>query len=123
VNLLDSSGWLEFLGDGPRAADFLPALTDLEQLLVPTIVLYEVAKRVTLLRGEGVVAEVIATMRRGQVVDLDAHLAVAAAAASVADRLPMADAIILTTARRYGATIWTMDADFEGKPGVKFYRR
>ena len=123
MNLLDSSGWLEFFGNGPHAGDFLPALADLEQLLVPTIVLYEVSKRVTLLRGEGQVAEVVATMRRGQVVDLDTQLALAAAALSVAERLPMADAIILATARRHDATVWTMDADFEGKAGVKYYGR
>ena len=123
MNLLDSSGWLEFFGNGPRAGDFLPALADLELLLVPTIVLYEVSKRVTLLRGEGQVAEVVATMRRGQVVDLDTQLALAAAALSVAERLPMVDAIILATARRHDATVWTMDADFEGKAGVKYYGR
>jgi predicted nucleic acid-binding protein len=123
VNLLDSSGWLEFLGDGAHAGDFLPALADLDLLLVPTIVLYEVAKRVTIQRGEGVVAEVVATMRRGQVVGLDAQLALAAAALSIAERLPMADAIILATARRHSATVWTMDADFEGKAGVRYYRR
>ena len=123
MNLLDSSGWLEFFGNGPRAGDFLPALADLELLLVPTIVLYEVSKRVTLLRGEGQVAEVVATMRRGQVVDLDTQLALAAAALSVAERLPMVDAIILATARRHDATVWTMDADFEGKAGVRYYGR
>jgi predicted nucleic acid-binding protein len=123
VNLLDSSGWLEFFGNGPHAGEFLPALADLEQLLVPTIVLYEVSKRVTLLRGEGQVAEVVATMRRGRVVDLDTPLALSAAAASVAERLPMADAIILATARRHSATVWTMDSDFEGKAGVRYYPR
>ena len=75
MNLVDSSGWLEFFGNGPRAGDFLPALADLQLLLVPTIVLYEVTKRVTLLRGEGLVAEAAAAMRRGQVVDLDTQLA------------------------------------------------
>ncbi len=123
MNLVDSSGWLEFFGNGPRAGDFLPALADLQQLLVPTIVLYEVTKRVTLLRGEGLVAETAATMRRGQVVDLDTRLALAAATLSVAERLPMADAIILATARRHAATLWTMDADFEGKAMVKYFAR
>ena len=123
MNLVDSSGWLEFFGNGPRAGDFLPALADLQQLLVPTIVLYEVTKRVTLLRGEGLVAETVATMRRGQVVDLDTRLALAAAALSVAEQLPMADAIILATARRHSATVWTMDADFEGKAGVQYFGR
>lgn len=123
MNLLDSSGWLEFFVNGPRAHDFLPALGELDQLLVPTIVLYEVTKRVTLLRGANPVAEVVATMRQGIVVDLDTPTALAAAHLSIAERLPMADSIILATARRHSATIWTMDADFEGKDGVRYFGR
>lgn len=55
--------------------------------------------------------------------DLDAQLALAAASVSIAERLPMADAIILATAQRHDATVWTLDADFEGKPGVRYFRR
>ena len=123
MNLLDSSGWLEFFVNGPRAPDFLPALGELDQLLVPTIVLYEVTKLVTLLRGANPVAEVVATMRQGIVVDLDTPTALAAAHLSIAERLPMADSIILATARRHSAIIWTMDADFEGKDGVRYFGR
>ena len=120
MNLLDSSGWLEFFGNGPRAEEFLPPLADFSKLLVPTVVLFEVAKRVTMLRGPDPVAEVVATMRRGVVVDLDTQTALHAAELSIAERLPMADSLILATARRHQATLWTMDADFAGKEGVRY---
>jgi toxin FitB len=62
-------------------------------------------------------------MKLGRVVDLDYKLAVTAARISLKEKLPMADSIILATAREYGATLWTQDAHFEGIAGVRFYAK
>jgi predicted nucleic acid-binding protein len=59
-------------------------------------------------------------MTRGQVVDLDSRLALSAAKLSVDLGLPMADSVMLTTARAHEATLWKQDADFEGVEGVEY---
>jgi toxin FitB len=120
VNVVDSSGWLEYWSEGPNAAFFAPAVEDVERLLVPTIALYEVFKRVLLQRGEAAALSVAAQMKEGRLVELTEPIALQAAMTSASLRLPMADAIMLTTARRHEATLWTQDADFEGIDGVQF---
>jgi predicted nucleic acid-binding protein len=120
VNVVDSSGWLEYLADGPNASWFAPAIEDVAQLVVPTISLYEVFKRMLLQRGEADALEAVATMRQGTVIELTDDLALQAAATSAELRLPMADSIMLTTARVLDATLWTQDADFEGLEGVQY---
>jgi predicted nucleic acid-binding protein len=82
--------------------------------------LYEVFKRVLQERGEGDALQAAALMQQGQIVELTSALALAAARASIHHRLPMADSIMLATARAFGATLWTQDADFEGMEGVKY---
>jgi toxin FitB len=62
----------------------------------------------------------VALMQQGAVVDLDARLALAAARVSLETRMPMADSIVLATARLHDATLWTQDADFESVPGVRY---
>lgn len=123
MNVVDSSGWLEYFADGPTADFFAPAIERTADLIIPTLSLYEVFKRVLQQKGEGEALQAIAVMRQGQVVDLDAPLALNAAKTSVELGLPMADSIMLTTARRYGATLWTQDADFEHIDGVKYIRK
>ncbi|QIN77393.1 PIN domain-containing protein [Rubrobacter marinus] len=123
-NVVDSSGWLEYFADGPNADFFEAAVEDASSLVVPTISIYEVFKR--LLResgGEDDALRVVAAMQRGELVDLGAELALDAARTAHELKLPMADAVILTTARAWGATLWTQDADFEGLPGVRFVRK
>ncbi len=120
MNVVDSSGWLEYFADGPNAASFAPAIEDLPQLVVPTIALYEVFKRVLLQGGEADALEAAAFMRQGTVIELTDDLALQAAATSVKLRLPMADSIMLATARVLEATFWTQDADFEGMEGVQY---
>lgn len=120
MNLVDSSGWLEYFADGPGAGYFAPAIEKTATLLVPTLVLYEVSKRLILQFGERTAFEAVAAMRQGTVVDLDADLALAAALLGAERRLALADSIIYTTARRHGATLWTQDADFDGLPGVRY---
>lgn len=123
MNVVDSSGWLEYFADGPTADFFAPAIERTADLIIPTLSLYEVFKRVLEQKGEGEALQAIAVMRQGQVVDLDAPLALNAAKTSVELGLPMADSIMLTTARRYGATLWTQDADFEHIEGVRYIRK
>lgn len=120
MNVVDSSGWLEYFADGPNAAFFAPAIEATRELLVPTLSLYEVFKRVLQQRGEGEALQAVALMQQGQIVELTAPLALAAAKASIEHRLPMADSIMLATARTHGAILWTQDADFERVTGVKY---
>ena len=121
MNLVDSSGWIEYFTDGPNADRFAPALEDTEHLLVSVINLYEVFKHVLRHRGEPEALQAVSVMQEARVVPIDEVLALEAARLSVHYRLPMADSLILATARRYGATIWTQDADFEGLEGVRFF--
>lgn len=120
-NVVDSSGWIEYFADGPNAEFFERAIVEADSLLVPSISIYEVFRR--LLRepnGEETALQVAAAMQRGRVVDLDAELALEAAKTSFETKLPMADSIILATARAHGATVLTQDAHFEGIPGVEY---
>jgi predicted nucleic acid-binding protein len=123
MNTVDSSAWLEYFADGPNAAFFAPPIERTAELVVPSLTLYEVFKRILQQRDEGDALRAVAIMQQGTVVDLDSSLAVAAARLSVDTRLPMADSIILATARRYQATLWTQDADFDGLPGVRYRSR
>ena len=71
-------------------------------------------------RGEGPALQAVALMQQGKVIELSAPLALAAARVSLQHRIPMADSIMLASARAYGATLWSQDADFDGIPGVKY---
>jgi predicted nucleic acid-binding protein len=123
VNLVDSSAWLEYFGAGPQAGQFAPVIEDVGSLLVPTIVMVEVCRRVMQQRGEDEALQAVALLHQGQVVDLDGGLALSAAQLGIAHRLPLADSIILATAKQFGATIWTMDGDFEGLPNVRYFTK
>ena len=123
MNVVDSSGWLEYLADGPNASFFASPIEDPGSLVVPSISLYEVFKKILLLRGESAALRVAALMTRGQVTELSAGMALDAAKLSVEIRLPMADSIILATARAHDAILWTQDADFSGMDGVEYIPR
>jgi toxin FitB len=120
MNVVDSSGWLEYFADGRNADFFAPAIEDVDDLLVPTISVYEVFKRVLQQRGEHEALEAAALMMQGRVVDVDLQLAISAARSSVVHQMPMADSIMLATAEAHEATLWTQDADFADVPGVKY---
>jgi len=120
VNVVDSSAWLEYFADGSNAGFFAPAIEATEKLIVPSIVLLEVFKRLLQQRSEGEALQAAATLQQGKVVDLDSAVALLAAKIGVTIKLPLADSVILATARRFDATIWTQDEDFDGLPGVKY---
>ncbi len=120
MNVVDSSGWLEYLAGGPNATFFAPAVEATADLLVPTLSIFEVFKRVLGQRDESLALQAIALMYQGRIVDLSAPLAIDAARLSRRQALPMADSIMLATARAFGATLWTQDADFEAIPDVRY---
>ncbi|HBD08080.1 MAG TPA: VapC toxin family PIN domain ribonuclease [Syntrophobacteraceae bacterium] len=120
MNIVDSSGWLEYFADGPNASFFSHPLAKTSDLLVPSITIYEVFKVVLRQRGESDALQAVALMQQGSVVDLTAEISILAARVSIENRLPMADSIILATSRVHGATIWTQDSDFEEIDGVQY---
>jgi toxin FitB len=122
-NVVDSSAWLEYLADGPNAEYFARPIEAPAGLVVPSITLLEVFKRLLQQRSESHALQAVAVMQQGQVVDLDAPLALSAAKLGVERKLPLADSVILATARRFGATVWTQDEDFDGLPGVNYRAR
>ena len=120
MNVVDSSGWLEYFADEDNASFFAPAIEDLSQLIVPALCLYEVFKRILQQRGEGQALLAIAAMQQGRVAELDASIALRAAKLSVEQSLPMADGVMLATAQAFDATLWTQDADFTGIEDVQY---
>jgi toxin FitB len=123
VNLVDSSAWLEYFAGGPLAGHFAPAIEDVTHLLVPTVVLLEVTRRVLQQRSEDDALQVAAVLHQGEVAPLDSAIALSAAQLGVAHKLPLADSIIFATAQHYHATVWTMDAHFSALPLVRYFAK
>ena len=123
MNVVDSSGWLAYFSGGPNAERFWPALRDHTSLIVPVITIYEVFKVVFRESGEDDALQAIAAMRKGTVADLTPGIAMSAAKISLKHGLPMADSIILATARAHDCEVWTQDAHFENLPGVHFFQK
>jgi len=123
MNLVDSSGWLEYLSNGPNASAFEKPLADVENLVVPTLCLYEVFKVVLRERGENDALQAVALMQQGKVIELTAEIALMAARTSLDLKMPMADSIILASGYLHGATVWTQDADFKNVKGAKYIPR
>ena len=123
-NVVDSSGWIEYFADGENASVFEEPIRDVEALVVPSVSLYEVFER--LLKesdGESLGLEVVAAMQRGEVVELDAELALEAARVAHESNLPLVDGVVLAAAREYGATVWTLAAELEALPNVRYISR
>ena len=120
MNVVDSSAWLEYFANGPNAGYFADAIEATDELIVPTITILEVFKRVHQQRGEGPALQAVALMQQGQVADLTSAGALVAALLGIEHRLPLADRVVFAAARQHDATLWTQDADFDGLPGVRF---
>ena len=123
MNVVDSSGWLEFFADGPNADFFAQPIQDSEKLIVPTLSLYEVFKHIKRHGSESDALQAVAVMQQGTVLNLTVPLALDAARISLEMKVPMAGSVMLATARAHGALLWTQDSDFEKIPGVRFVRR
>ena len=120
MNLVDTSGWLEYFFGGPNAAYFSPPIENTDELIVPVVCLYEVFKKVNLVADEARALQAAAQMKRGRVCEVTETIALRAALASIKYKLPMADSLIYATAQSEGAILWTQDADFQDLPGVNF---
>lgn len=123
MNVVDSSGWLEYFADAPNADFFALAVENAQELLVPSISIYEVFKRVLQQRGESAALQAVATMQQGMVVNLDITIALSSAKISLEMDLPMADSVMLVTAWSHNATLWTQDSDFRGIQGVQYIEK
>lgn len=119
-NVVDSSGWLEYLADAENADFFAPIIEKPEQLVVPSISILEVFKWVLRERGEDAALQSAALMQQGTVVDLDVAIAIRAAKLGLDHKLPLADSVILAIARAHEAVLWTQDADFESVEDVQY---
>lgn len=120
MNLVDSSGWIEYFLDGPNAEIFASPLKDIDRLLVPTICIFEVFKNVLKFKGREEALQIATQMEQGKIIGLDIPLSLEAAKLSLELRLAMADSIILAVARTHQATLWTQDTDFKNMDGVRF---
>jgi predicted nucleic acid-binding protein len=123
MNVVDSCGWLEYFADGINAAFFAPAIQDVDQLIVPTLCVYEVFKVVKVQRGKQAALHVVSMLYSGQILPLNDELALHAAEVSLEYRLPMADSIIYASARSQDATLWTQDEHFKDLPGLKYIEK
>lgn len=120
MNLVDTSGWIEYFFGGCNASFFAEPIENTEELIVPVVCLYEVFKKVNQAADESRALQAVAQMKQGRVVDLTQEGALRAALIRLRHRLPMADSFVYATGQMEGAEIWTQDADFEGLPGVRY---
>jgi toxin FitB len=120
MNVVDSSGWLEYFTEGVNSTFFENVIEKKSELLVPTISIYEVFKKIVIERTENDALLAIETMLQGKVVELDSNLSISAARISLKLQIPMADSIMLATARIYNAILWTQDSHFEKIDDVQY---
>lgn len=123
MTIVDSVGWIAFVRGEPLAARYRPHLLQSGSLLCPSIVIYEVCRRIEADAGPNSAARAAAKMLKTRVVALDETLATAAARVSIVHHLSMADAVIYATAQTFQATLVTSDAHFQGLPLVTYYPR
>lgn len=120
MNVVDSCGWLEFMGDGSNGPFFEPALLNEKELLVPGVVIFEVCKRLAVLGQSAAADAFLSVVERCQIVHLSPADLASAAKAGISHKLALADAIIWQTAQTHKARLYTQDIDLKGLPGVVF---
>jgi toxin FitB len=123
MNVVDSSGWIEFFTAGASGLLFKPVIEQRDQLLVPTINIFEVHKVLSRKLPAGAVQSCLDVMRQGRVLDLTDKRAVAAADIAIKHKLAMADAVIYSMAREFDGTLWTQDVDYNGLAGVRYFEK
>jgi len=121
LHVVDSSGWIEYFQDSPRADLFAAAVEDRARLVVPTIALFEVCKILSRTLDASMVDTCLNVMRMGRVVDFTDARAIAAARISRAHGQALADAAMYGIAQELGATFWTQDVDYDRLPGVRYF--
>lgn len=120
ANVVDSSGWLEYLADAANADFFAAAIEQVDQLIVPTLSILEVFKWILRERGENDALQAAALMQQGRVIELNVALSIRAAKLGLDLKLPLADSVMLATAQAHQAVFWTQDAHFKGIQGVRY---
>ncbi len=120
--LVDSSGWIEFFSGGPLADRYGPYLKDPSNVITPTIVLYEVYKKIKREYGEETAVLAVGQLNSTKIIPLSESLALFAADLSLQHGLAMADAIVYATSQDQGARLITSDADLKDLPNVVYVR-
>jgi predicted nucleic acid-binding protein len=120
MNLVDTSGWIEYFFAGPNASFFAGPIEATQELIVPVVCLYEVFKKVNLVADEARALQAVAQMKQARVVELTEDIALKASLVSIRQKLPMADSLIYATAQALGAVVWTQDDHFRSLAGVKY---
>ena len=120
MNVVDTSAWLEYFEGGRNARQFSDPIKNTEQLIVPTICIYELSKVILRESDENHLLLALAAIQRGTIATLTPSLSTAAAKISLKYKLPMADSIIYATAKQHNATVWTQDIDFNDLPNVNY---
>jgi predicted nucleic acid-binding protein len=120
MNLLDSSCWLEYISDSPLACLIEPVIKNLQELIVPSVTIYEVAKKLLLEKDQDYALNIVRQMMQGIVINLDGDLGIYSAMIGKDYHLPLADSIIYATALKYECTLWTTDRHFEKLPNVHY---
>lgn len=123
MNLVDSSGWLEYLADGKNAKLFAPAIEKTDELIISTINLYEIYKKILSEKDENFAIQVVGLMQQAKVIDVNNTIAIQAARLSFKQKIPMADSLIYITAQQNDAIVWTQDIDFKDLDGVKYFKK
>lgn len=123
MNIVDSSGWLEYFAGTKNARHFARAIEDTDHLLVPSIIIYEIFRKLLQAKDEHTALTIIGHMRLGKVVDADLEVVLLAAKLGVTHKIPFADSIILATSRIHSATIFTQDDDFASIEGVRYFAK
>lgn len=123
MNLVDTSGWIEYFFDEPNAFQFADAIEDTDNLIISVINQYEVFRKIRLIADETRALRAVAQMKQGRVVQLTEEMALQAAALSIKHKLPMADSMIYATAQLEGAVVWTQDVHFRDLPDVKYIKK
>lgn len=120
--IVDSSGWVEYMGSGPKADSFARYLNFPEYLLLPSVIVFEVYKKVSREHGKNLADNFLsqAFAFGNRLIALDLELSILAARTSLDNHLPMVDAIIYATAQHHNAQLVTSDAHFANLPGVVF---
>jgi len=123
MNLVDSSGWLEYLSDSKNAKNFAEAIENTEELLVSPINIYEIYKKILKEKDENTALQIVGLMRQAKVIDVTSSISIQAAKLSYEKNIPMADSIIYITAIANEAIVWTQDNDFRGLDSVKYFAK
>lgn len=119
-SVVDSCGWIEFILGEENASFFEPVLLNERQLIVPSLVIFEVTKRLLVLDQPRAVSAFLSVVERCARPELTPAQLFSAVETSRLYKLAMADAIIWQTARESEATLYTQDQGFKGLPGVKY---